>query len=87
MNLFFCGIYEQNVFAAVKEIHKLRFQSTITSAATKITVTQTELPLKDKEVLGSAYRGEVDLDSDVNHLASGNLRKYTTVTSQCERLP
>ena len=35
---------------------------------------------------GSDDCGEVDIDSDVNHLASGNLRQFTTVPSQCERL-
>ena len=36
---------------------------------------------------GSVNSGEVDLDSDVYRMASGNLRKYTTVPSQCDRLP
>ena len=36
---------------------------------------------------GSADRGEVDLESDVNCLASGNIGKYTTVPSQCEWVP
>ena len=32
---------------------------------------------------GSDYRGEVDRDSVLNHLASVILRQYTTVTNQC----
>ena len=38
---------------------------------------------KTEEYQGSAHRGEVDLDSDVNRLASDKLRQSTTVTSQC----
>ena len=37
--------------------------------------------------MGSGDRGEVDLDSDVNCLDSGNLRLYTSGTNQCEGLP
>ena len=33
------------------------------------------------------YRFEGDLDSDLNRLASGNLRQYATVPSQCDQLP
>ena len=36
---------------------------------------------------GSYNCGEVDIDSYINRLASGNLRKSTTVTSQCDKLP
>ena len=36
--------------------------------------------------MGSVDRGEVDIDSDVNCLASGNLWQYTTVPSHCEQL-
>ena len=36
---------------------------------------------------GGSDRGEVDIDSDENLLASGKLRQSTTVPSQCERLP
>ena len=35
---------------------------------------------------GLADRGVVDLDSDVNYLASRNIRESTTVPSQCEQL-
>ena len=56
-----------------KKSINFNFKSTITSAETKIPVTQTKLPLKDGALFGSADRDEVDLDSDVNQLASGNL--------------
>ena len=36
---------------------------------------------------GSSDRGELDLNPDVNQPASDQLRKSTTVSSQCERLP
>ena len=52
-----------------------------------MTVTPTQITLKDGSISGSADCGEVDLDSDINHLASGKLRKSTTVTSQCDILP
>ena len=50
----------------------------------QIPVIQTKIPLKDGAILGSADRGEVDLDSKINLLASGYLSHYTTVPSQCE---
>ena len=52
-----------------------------------IYITPTRQPLKDGAILGSAERGEVDIDSDVNCTASGNIRKSTTVPIQCEQLP
>ena len=42
---------------------------------------------KTDKYLGSEDFDEVDLDSDVNSLASGNLSQSTTVLSQCEQLP
>ena len=36
---------------------------------------------------GSADRDEVNIDSDVNCLASGHIRQYTTVPSKCEQFP
>ena len=47
----------------------------------------TQKALKDGAILGSSDIGELYLDSDVNHLASGKLRQFTTVPNQCERLP
>ena len=35
---------------------------------------------------GSADRGEIDLNSDVNRPASGKLWQYTTVSSQYEKI-
>ena len=53
----------------------------------QISITPTHWTLKDRAILGSADSGEVDIDSDVNFLASGNLRQSTTAPSHCERLP
>ena len=74
-------------FEAVKELHKFRFRSTTTFADTKIPLTQHIEHLNMDKYRGSDNRGEVDLDSDVNSLASGNIRQYNTVPGQCERLP
>ena len=49
-----------------------------------ITITPARRPLKDGAILGSANHGEVDLDSILNHLASGKLRQSNTVPSQCK---
>ena len=35
---------------------------------------------------GSANRGEIDLNTDVNQPDSGKIWQSTTVTSQCARL-
>ena len=42
---------------------------------------------KTDQYWGSENRGEVDLDSSVNCLASGTHMQFTTVPSQCERFP
>ena len=39
---------------------------------------------RQSNIMGSEDRSEVDLDSDVNRLASGNLRQSNTVPSKCE---
>ena len=41
---------------------------------------------KTEHYRGSANHGQVDLDSDINRLTSDNLRQFTNVPSQCERL-
>ena len=84
-NLFFCGISEQFFFAAVKEIHKLWFWSTTTSADTIFLIPKPSYHWNKEDYWGSADLSEVDLESDINFLASGNLRKYTSVPSQCEQ--
>ena len=40
-----------------------------------------------KHYWGLAYCFEEDLDSDLNRLALGDLRQYTTVPSQCGQFP
>ena len=63
------------------------FWSTTTSADTKLLLTKPSDHWKMEHYWGSDDSGEVDLDSDVNHLASGNFRQYTTVPSHCEQFP
>ena len=55
---------------------------------------KTQLPIpphsdncKTEQYRKSADRGEVNLESDVNIMALGNLRQSTTLPSQCEQLP
>ena len=57
------------------------------SQNTELLLSQHIYHWKTEQYWGSADRGEVDLDSDVNRPASGNLRQYTTVPSKCEQLP
>ena len=47
LNLLFCGIFEQNCFAVVKEIHKLLFSINNNRCRNQIPVIQTKRPLKD----------------------------------------
>ena len=86
-NLLFCNIFKHKFFAAVQEIHKLQFWSTITNADTKFLSTKTIDHWKMEHYRGSANCGEVDLDSEVNFLDSDNLRQCTTVPCQYGRLP
>ena len=85
--LFFCGISEHNFIAVVKEIHKLQFQSTTTSADTKFLLPKPIYHWKTEQYWGSVHHIEVDIESEVNCLYSGNIWQYTTVPSQCEQLP
>ena len=85
-----CGILNifcHKFFEGVKEIHKRQFLSTKASADTSFLLPQTSKQWNTENYWGSEDRGEVDIDSDVNHLASGNLRKSTTVPSQSEKFP
>ena len=79
--------FEHNLFAAVKEIHKLRFWSTTTSADTKLLLPRPSKQWNTEHGWGSDDCGEVDIDSDVNLPASGNIMQCATVPSKCERLP
>ena len=47
LNMFICAISEQNVFAADKEIHNLRFLIINNKYRNQVTFTQTKQPLKD----------------------------------------
>ena len=86
-NLFLCGIFEQIFSASVKEIHRLWLQSTTKSADTKFLSPQHSNHWNIEHYWGSANCGEVDLDSDINSLASGNHRQSTTVSSHYEQFP
>ena len=85
-NLFFV-VFLTQLFTSVKEIHKLRFLSTTTCADTKLLLLQTRKHWKMDQYQGLVGCSEVDLESDLNHPASGNLRQFTTVPSQCEQFP
>ena len=61
--------------AAVKEIHKIRFQSTETGADTKFLLPKQINHLKTEHYRGSDDCGEVDLDSDVNHTSLDKLQQ------------
>ena len=52
----------------------------------KISITPTHQTLKDGSISGSSDSGEVDIDSDIHFLASGDLRQYTTVPINCDWL-
>ena len=68
----------------VKEFHKFQFRSTTKFADTKLQLPQHSKHWKTEQYWGSDNCGKVDLDSDVNFLASVILQKPTTVPSQCE---
>ena len=85
-NLFICGIFEHNYFVEDKEIHYLIFFIINNKCRNQAPVIKTSDHLKTEHYQGLAGCCEGDLDSDLNRLASGNLWKYTTVPSHCERL-
>ena len=66
--------YRTQFFEAVRKSHKLTFRSAITFADTKLPLHQHGEHLNTEKYRGSADRGEVDVDSGINHLASGKLR-------------
>ena len=85
-NIFFCDILEHKFLRQEKKSININFWSRETSADTQFMVPQHSDNWKTYQHQGSANCCEVDLDSDLNRLASGNLRQYTTVSSQCEQL-
>ena len=89
-NIYYVGMY---LFCLPKHI------ATVTAITVQFYVYQQQHPKtpnscylksvntkRQRNTRGSADRGELDLNSDVNLPASGKLRKYTSVSSQCERL-
>ena len=79
-------VFTTQLFDEVKVIHKLQLQLTTTFVDTRFLLPLNRDHWKIDQFWGSANHGEIYLDSDVNLLASGNNRKYTTVTTQCEQL-
>ena len=57
-------IYVTTFFEAVKEFHKLRFQSTAKFSDTKFLLLQHSKNWKTEQYWGSSDCGEIDLDSD-----------------------
>ena len=86
-HLFFCVIFLHSIYAAVKEIYKLWFESTTTSADTKLPLPQHRKHWITENYQGSGDSGGVDIDSDANCMASVNLWQPNTVPSKCERFP
>ena len=85
-----CGILNSfchNFFAAVKKSINFDLDQQHNSQNTKFLLSQHRDNWKTEKCQGAANRGKVDLDSNVNRLASGNLRQYTNVPSQWEILP
>ena len=84
----FLGFLSQ-LFEEVKELHKLQFSILINinigSFTISVTYKQREHRMAEQHQ-GSADCGKLDLKSEVNHPASGKLRKSTTVSSQCEKI-
>ena len=72
-------------FETVKDIHKLPFQSTTTSADTKFKLPQHSDNLETDGYHGSTDCYEVDLELYINRLDSGNPRQSTTIPSQCDQ--
>ena len=78
---------KQQFFAAVKEIHKLQFWSSSTSADTKLLLPKPSNHWNMEHYQGSVNCGELDLELDVNSLDSGNCRQYNTVTFSVSYCP
>ena len=87
LNLFICGIFEHKVFAGIKQIHYLRFLIISNKCRNQVTVIRKINHWKREQYQGWYNFCERDVDSDLNPLASDNIWQYTTVPSQCERLP
>ena len=87
LNIIFLWYFQTfPFFVLVKKIHNIRFWSTTTSAETKLLLPNNGDHWNMDHYWVSADRVEVDLESDLIHLASDNLWQYTTLPSQCERL-
>ena len=75
LNLFICGIFKHNLFAADKSIHYLRFLIINNKCRNKVPVIKPINHWKTEHYRESVDRGEGYLDSDLNLLASSNLQK------------
>ena len=87
LNLFIDAIFEHNNFATDKEIHYFRFSILNNKYIYQVPVITQRNHLNVEHCRRLTGRCDLDLDSDINFLASSNLWQCTTVTSQCERLP
>ena len=74
-------------FQQTKKSITFDFWSSTTSAETKFLLPKISDHWKKKHYCGLADNGKGYLDSDINRLYLGNLQQYTTVPSQCEKLP
>ena len=63
-----------------------QYRSTLTLEVTQFTLHKINKHQTVEKYQGSADSGELDLESDVNRLASKKLWKSTTISSQCKQL-
>ena len=78
----FCHIFSKRSKNCIN--FDFRFRSTATFKDTKFLLPKRSKHQKTEQYQGSADRGELDLNSEVNRPASGKLRQSTTVSRQCE---
>ena len=86
LNIFICGIFKHNLCAAAKKFISFDIWSSTTSAETKSLLPKPSAHWNTEHYCGWADNDDVDLESDINRLASGNLQWYTTIPSQYEQL-
>ena len=86
-NLLICGIFKHKNFTSDKAIHNLLCLIINNKFRHQVTVIKPRYHWKTENYQGLDDHGEGDLDSDLNHLDSGNLWQYTNIPSQCEKFP
>ena len=85
-NMFICAIFEHIFFSDDKEIYYIRFSIINKRYRNQVPVVKPRYHWKTEHYKGSNDNFEGYIESDLNHLDSGNIRKYTTLPSQWELL-